>query len=200
MNTERYIQTFRRPLSKKIFKDPVLASDNFFYERQSILKWLEEKTTSPRTEKVMTNELRNYEKLNESLNKLLEDNKELKAEQYKLSKMFHKEYKLYVDKIISDKKYELLLDIFEFNTNVFTDDVMKDIIKTNEKIVTHIIDNIQENDNNIMFYNLIFKHGTSELSKYAIDKCYDLECENKYKWRPINYICRYSTPEVIRLY
>ena len=34
--------------------------------------------------------------------------------------------------------------------------------------------------------------------KYIIDNCIDLECESDSTWRPIHYICRYSTPEMIK--
>jgi ankyrin repeat protein len=34
--------------------------------------------------------------------------------------------------------------------------------------------------------------------KYIIDKNVDLECEDSDKWRPIHFICNFSTPEMIK--
>jgi ankyrin repeat protein len=34
--------------------------------------------------------------------------------------------------------------------------------------------------------------------KYIIDKGVDLECTTNYGWKPIHYICRYSTPEMFK--
>jgi ankyrin repeat protein len=34
--------------------------------------------------------------------------------------------------------------------------------------------------------------------KYIIDKGVDLECVDNDGWKPIHYICRYSTPKIIK--
>lgn len=46
---------FRCPLTKKIMKDPVVASDGFTYERLAIEKWVAENDSSPVTQKPLTN-------------------------------------------------------------------------------------------------------------------------------------------------
>ena len=34
--------------------------------------------------------------------------------------------------------------------------------------------------------------------RYIIDKCVDLECATLQGWKPIHFICQYSTPEMIK--
>ena len=34
--------------------------------------------------------------------------------------------------------------------------------------------------------------------KYIVDKGVDLECEAFNKWKPIHFICEFSTPEMIK--
>ena len=46
---------------------------------------------------------------------------------------------------------------------------------------------------------ILFKSNNSEIIKYIIDNSINLECEiNDNKWKPIHYVCRYSTPDVIK--
>ena len=42
-----------------------------------------------------------------------------------------------------------------------------------------------------------FENLNIEKHKEYLDNCIDLECETKNKWRPIHFICRNSTPEMI---
>ena len=37
-----------------------------------------------------------------------------------------------------------------------------------------------------------------KITHHILKYCVDLEYEVKYKWRPIHYICCYSTPEMIK--
>ena len=52
-------------------------------------------------------------------------------------------------------------------------------------------------DGNIINANLVEKCPRNIL-KYIIDNCSNLECEDSQKWRPIHFICRYSTPKLIK--
>ena len=43
------LKALRCPLTKSLFRDPVLAADGFTYERAAIVRWLEQNVTSPVT-------------------------------------------------------------------------------------------------------------------------------------------------------
>jgi ankyrin repeat protein len=47
-------------------------------------------------------------------------------------------------------------------------------------------------------YNLFKDCKDKNVLKHVIDNTIDLECINNEGWRPIHYLCRYSTPEMIR--
>eukprot|EP00277_Geminigera_cryophila_P016754 CAMPEP_0179441110 /NCGR_PEP_ID=MMETSP0799-20121207/24697_1 /TAXON_ID=46947 /ORGANISM="Geminigera cryophila, Strain CCMP2564" /LENGTH=309 /DNA_ID=CAMNT_0021225107 /DNA_START=546 /DNA_END=1475 /DNA_ORIENTATION=- len=54
LHKKRVVESsLRCPISRRLMKDPVLASDGFSYDRASISSWLADKSTSPATGKEM---------------------------------------------------------------------------------------------------------------------------------------------------
>ncbi len=137
------------PISKQIFKEPVVASDGYIYEKECIEKWLEKKTTSP-----MTNELLSHTKLNHVqflkniINEMIKKNPELIKEQYgQFEEHLTTKEEIY-SAIITKKMYDkilelkdidsiLLFNILEYNMN---HNALKEFLKKT-KIIIHIIDN-----------------------------------------------------------
>ena len=47
------LNAFRCPILQRVFIDPVIAADNYTYERSAIVQWLSENRTSPMTNLVI---------------------------------------------------------------------------------------------------------------------------------------------------
>jgi ankyrin repeat protein len=72
------------------------------------------------------------------------------------------------------------------------------LIKLSDYVVKHIIDNVDDHRYR-KISRFIFSQCNNKIIKYMIDKKdIDLECQDNEGWRPIHYICRFSTPEMIK--
>jgi ankyrin repeat protein len=65
---------------------------------------------------------------------------------------------------------------------------------------TEVIKILSEYESQYVDYNKIKStyYKNNDIIKLIIDKTIDLECQTSANWRPIHYICRYSTPEMIK--
>lgn len=73
------------PITKQIFKDPVMADDGFIYEKEAIVKWLESKVESPMTKVRITNRIIPALAVRSYVETFLESHPEEKCNQYEIT-------------------------------------------------------------------------------------------------------------------
>jgi ankyrin repeat protein len=116
---------------------------------------------------------------------------------YYVYDMFKDEFK--------DKGYRIIKKEND-NYNISIPLLNGDKKEINNLIFKKIIDNKQFDellnytkfDLNYNFKELLKNCKNEKILKHVIDNAVDLECEDKYKMRPIHCICYYSTPEMIK--
>jgi len=194
------IDQFRCPITKDIFKDPVIADDGMVYEKDAIEEWLSKNSASPMTQIKMTNILVGCHTIKSLTDDLIKKYPELKGQQYAMP----------IEKIIELGNYDELLSYAEFDLKHLMDsqhlrdsDVFHKLCQNaNPDILKYVIDNSIDLEcrNNIDSrpIHYICKYSTPEMIKYIIDKGVDLECQQINGCRPIHYICIYSTFEMIK--
>ena len=167
MNIEKIIIC---PISHQIFLNPVNAPDGFTYEHNEIITWLEKNGTSPMTrEKMEIYKLSPNNLVKDLVNVYLNEYPDNKMNQYR---KIHLNNIDEVKQLISNNKFEKLLDIVEYD--------------------------ISQMFGNNLFVNLLENCKDFSILKHVLDNCIDLECVSSKKWMPIHYLCRYSTPEIIK--
>lgn len=153
------------PLTKKIFKDPVRASDGNVYENQAIQKWLSAEDTSPVTRELMDENITTAEDILEQINSFLSEHPDHVPQQYIPSLKLEDNKKL-INELISVKSYKTLLNYTHFDLaylfNVITN--IESFMTNEELVLIHII-------NNALDLEQIIVHG----------------------WKLIHIICLYST-------
>jgi ankyrin repeat protein len=184
------------PITLRVFRNPVLAPDGYFYEKYALVKWFKNSNKSPLTglviDKIMTTSI--------YFNNML--NNYLIAHPDKLNDQFVEEFNIEVFYRLfkSNKIDELITYMSLYNTfSLPVRDNMDELFK-NESIVKILIDKdvCIENPFNQKLIHWICQYSTPEMIKYIIDKGVDLECVNNDGWKPIHFICQYSTPEMIQ--
>jgi len=143
------IEEITCPISKCIYKTPVIADDGFIYEREVINKWLENSRISPITRKEISNKLIECNWIKNKINTLLENNEELKELQYSPIN-YYSSNKKEVMRYINNKEYNKLLE--------FRDYILYDIFD--------ILYNENDIDNQIMKYILENSIDLNEFIKY----------------------------------
>ena len=162
------LMDFRCPITHQILLEPIVASDSHIYEKTAFEKWIKDNNISPFTGARLEN--KNYTKCF-AISKMLE-------EYLKNNPKLRKEQFGYIKKKFSGRT---LCELFEKNIDeciAYLNEYDNDEIKINK-----LSDDVYKNN---------------FLIKKIIDKGIDLECEDNNKWRPIHYICRFSTPEMIK--
>lgn len=188
----------RCPISKQIFKVPVVCEDGFSYEKEMIDDWFLTSSMSPSTHKYIDKIYHRNIILEKIIEYIIKLNPQLKKDVYIANFDENKFYNLCEDNKINEL-IEYISDYDTFTINY--DDILDDIFKNN--IITKMF--IDKNINiispcNSKLIHFICSYSTPEMIKYIIDKSdkTKLEAEDNDKWRPIHYICIYSTPEMIK--
>ncbi|AYV82281.1 MAG: hypothetical protein Homavirus24_4 [Homavirus sp.] len=207
------------PITEQIYHNPVLASDGYFYEKTAIMNWLTINHKSPLTRQQLNMNLYKCIEFNQYIDSYLIDHPNEKVNQFKPS-MNHLDNVNIINKFLLLKEYDKLLQYENFDFMAI-DLYIIDMLKTKrDDIIKHILDksiNLEcvnydrwkpihficcygtpEVTNKIKFILFLAKNKLVLFVKYMIDKGVDLECVNNHGWKPIHFVCRYSTPETIK--
>ncbi len=192
------------PITKEIYNEPVVASDGFIYEMDTLIEWFKINNISPKTGlKIDKLFLKCFDK-KQQVNEFLLKYPEQVINQYKI-----KTIEISIEDIINNEEnYEEILN----NTNLegLTINLNKIILGKfcdllqikSENLLKKIIDIIVDLEysyyTEIKLIHLICKYSKPEIIKYIIDKGVDLECSTNIGTKPIHLICLYSTPEMIK--
>ena len=162
------LDNFKCPITRQIYYKPMLAEDGFTYEELPVQLWLKNNKISPLTGRVISDKLIPNNTMRTMVCNLLESNSELKEDQY-VPIYSHQQFRDECFHIVKNQKFTELLKYTLFNLSDLT------------------------------FVRLLLEGCTDQkVLKHCIDNCADLERQDHENWRPIHYICRYSTPEMIK--
>jgi ankyrin repeat protein len=192
---------FTCPLSKKIFLNPVIIADGYFYEKNEIEKWLCDNDTSPVTgEKLSHLNIIPCHTFKEFINNVLDATVELslelgskmKRDQYVESNS-HADNKFIIRKIIDKGLYEKLLNYTQFSITL--DNSIITLLEKCEDIdvIKHLIDNTID----LYRYRKAIPYimeMSSDLILYALQK----EKINVKMINPV-YVCYHNNLEVLKL-
>jgi hypothetical protein len=170
------------PITQEIFNEPVICEDGHTYEKDAILEWFKHNDTSPITRLVIARKFTT----NYALKKIVNDYKLKSNNQISVKSIrYEKEYEDFREQ----EEYEEPQTKISYLDINFTNLSDYEIIRTlnNGHKFYIIYEHLSIN---------IFKNNT--IMKLIIDKTIDLENEDQYGYRPIHYICQYSTPEMIK--
>ena len=158
------------PISKQIMRNPVLAADGHFYERNEITRWFKTKKSSPLTRKYIKTVVQTSIPLKIFIDDYLKDKPELEKQRYIEIKP-HSQYREEVKTLMNRENFSELLNYSEFRLSFFSDKIFEYFFKTcqDEKVMIHFIDNI-------------------------LDANYKFFCG----WYIVHYISRYSTTNVLK--
>lgn len=193
------------PISKQIFKDPVLAEDGVFYERELIKCWFKDHGTSPITNLEINKNLTTSYLLNEMLANFLKNN----PLEYKNQYGFIKTHLDYLDKVntyIINGNFKKLFKYANFSS-VHIGSHLEKILKNckNNDILKHIISNLDDLEH---IYNTgwrlihyVSRYSDFDIILFLIDKKVDLQCETiDGTCRPVHIICAYQQYSVIKYF
>lgn len=202
MSNQRDI--FICPISRKLFNEPVLADDGFFYEKNEIEKWLKTKNTSPLTGLYISKKLISCHLFSTVLKRFYEENPKELLNRYINIKQ-HSEYIDEINNILEYEEYDELLKYSSFNLIFFKKSKLVGFLENvNLVIFRYFIDNIinieEICDENLgqKLIHLVCRHCEPDKIKYLVDKEIDLEANTFKNWRPIHYLIKFSTPEIIK--
>lgn len=206
MNTEMisiepFISLLTCPLSKKIFRNPIIADDECVYETYELYKYVKENNNnSPLTKKPIKEyysifPLKYFIDELEKINKYIENNRYIYYSNLKIHYMYQKD----IDSLFASNNLDQIFQYTEFDLKIIFGNI-KYLIENSKsdinviKYLIYIITNsVNKNviifDNKFTIFNYICCNGCSELICATMDiHGIDLEnpCEND--WRPIHQI------------
>jgi hypothetical protein len=191
---EKNRDVFVCPITYDIFKDPVIALDGIFYEREAIEEWFKNHNTSPITRKIIDKTVISSILFNNLLKEYLEKNPDELKNQYicKFNEIIFNDY-IKKNDLIELEKY-----VSQYNNIILSSFDIK-LFKNNDLVKILIDHQINiDNKNNYLLIHYICYYSTPEMIQYIIDKDVDLECTTNNGWKPIHFICMHSTPEMIK--
>ena len=204
MNNYNSKNIFICPISRELFKEPVLADDGFFYEKNEIEKWLKAKNTSPLTGLYMNKTLMECHFFSTLLKVFYKENPHELLDRYDNSKI-HVEYIDEVNELLECEKYEKLLQYSHFDLALIAKKILVQFLQTATlDIFKYFIDSITNMEEicdtklGQKLIHVVSKNCDEEKIKYLIDKKIDLEAYTLKNWKPIHYVIKFSTPEIIK--
>lgn len=192
------------PITRQIYKEPVVAKDGYVYEKDVIEEWFKNHKKSPLSNIPIKSTLIKCYTMKNIIEKYLEDHPEHKKEQYGAQEEGKFDEKNFYKYFNENKIDELINYISKFNTFSLEESKLKFAVFKNDILVKYFIDhNIQitntasttSTTNKLLHF--VCGNSAPEIIKYMIDKSVDLEIISEGGWRPIHIVCRYSTPEVV---
>ncbi len=214
------------PITKQIFKDPVVAEDGHIYEKDAIVEWFKKKSNSPMTRRKIDKKMYPLVQFNNELKEFLQKNPALLEEQYKnafpyditeVTKILNVSIGSNCDftKLLSFTNFKLLDQIvIDYNTQVAT---FLEIILSkceDDSIIKYVLDNSvdsktkshisQETDDVGYPIHILCKFGNYNIIKHALKLLLgpsDLEVVDNLGRRPIHYILKFNKSDnLIKLF
>lgn len=187
-----------------IFKNPVLAADNHYYEKSAITIWLKDNDTSPMTNLKMKPDLVTSYEFNYILELFLKNNPAEIENQYTEKEASEIQHSEIIASLVKNKLYNKILDFKDIDLTLLIPDLFQDILEEADiKVQKHILDNAidlecTEYEGGTRPIHLICKNSSLEIVKFIIEKGINLECEDFDKWRPIHFACMFNSFEVVK--
>jgi hypothetical protein len=171
------------PITKCIFREPVIAFDGFIYEKSAITTWFASNKTSPMTNKtLLSKEISRCVIIENVVYNYLILHPEKIHERYGQIEIH--ELKIFSVKNFNSFGSKSIIDIF---TNLKISDM--EYIMSSMDHNTNVVDGLN------MMHN-ICKYSSAEIIDYVLDYYEEhnlnLECETSNKWKPIHLICKYA--------
>ena len=185
------------PITKMIFYDPVVAEDEFIYERDAISSWFKNNSISPITGKPISKNIVSVIPIKNMIKEYLEKHPVEKKNQYKPD-LTHITNTKTIKQIIKKKEYDKLLAYTDFSMKEFfsyDDDIFLVIWDTAPpKVQKYIIDNCidieTQHINSSRLVHFVCQISNADVVTYIFKKAkIDLECINKYNRKPIHCVC-----------
>jgi hypothetical protein len=201
------------PISKKIFKTPVIGSDGVVYEAELAFKLLESKCPSPITGQLLDEDIKVVITLKSFINLLIKKFNKLKDLRYKsnfdITKIYHFS-KIEILSIFTEKKnYKNLLKYDMFKIEDLELYTFADFLRyAPDNVVIHFINKcnslnyeFEVENSKWSILNILLKHGKDETVKKVLRKSYNFDYEHKCKddWQPIHQVANNYDGECTRL-
>ena len=200
MNIDEIIDNYRCPITRLIYRHPVIIEDGYTYEKCAIERYLENDNRSP-----ITREEMKTKKMTINRNVLTRINEmrgieEMRYEKYEYYSNIYNEIRGgNYNNILKCKEYdsERLFNINEREEG----DIIMDIIK-DKRYGSHILSHL--NNYNIKYkkeyvINYALRYSTKEAQERIIKKGVNLEIYNKNRIYPIHYAIIYSSIEIQKM-
>lgn len=193
------------PITRHIFKNPVIAGDGHVYEHVAIMKWLKTHNTSPVTKQRIDKSVYNVYMMKTIIYEVLLLHPELRVDQYNIQMPYNRKE---IEKIICDKQYEKLKEYIEYMITDVVCTSKKSILERllidgcDDEIIIYVLNNCIDLEcdlsaSKMRFAKMITKlkpiHmicalGSSRIIKHVIEKGVNIECMDGDKWKPLHYI------------
>jgi len=203
---DEYILTIHEhficPITYKLYRSPVIASDGQMYEKSAIKKWICEKKISPITNEDLTDKFVKCSIVKNFINNVLCNVKNKYEPEY-VKNYEHNANVEKIKKIITSKKYEKLIKYIKFDLKYFHTNggAIENLVKTaTPETIKYFIDNtvniesIFEDGWKII--HMIFRSATSDIIKYLIDKNVDLEHKTQRGMKPLDFLIENKKADV----
>lgn len=197
-------------LTKKLYYNPVLCNDGFFYEKKAIKeRFNNEEYTSPNTGNPISGKIRIVPHFNYMLHLFYRDHPEELVNRYDPHERHCDNIDVVAD-IIGKKKHHKLLKYKEFDLYEFfkTNSLKKLLTQADENIIGYVIDNIIDLEvpnaahHNWRLIHYVIRYCNPSIIKLLISKGVNMESHTRAGWKPIHFLCRYAdiyNPESINL-
>lgn len=209
------IDKLRCPITKKIFLNPVLASDGVVYEKSKLFIRINKDGKSPKTGKELDYNIRNVFTIKSFINSLIESYPDLKDDVYKPEpedkniKIFYSMAKSEVKSLISTRRFSELKSFIGFDLVDIGREKVCDLLKKSpDDVLKHVIDSSK--DLNVgysgclcgtcrpawHFVNYVCRDGNNEICRYLFNKeGVNLEKACSDGWRPIHQVSQYKSSD-----
>lgn len=198
---ESICSLFKCPITDMIIFKPVVAKDGFIYEKYAIEKWFQEHQHSPVTTKWIGKDLIPCIPFELLINNFLESHPEYKKLQFEPS-WNHADNVQEVNRLIIQNNFEKLMNFTNFMAkHLFSSYYHLVSYCTNEKVIRHIIDNLDDlNYKGCLIYSICDKANIKFL-KYLLEKPnVDLEITtNSNGKKPIHIVCSKRSLNMLEL-
>lgn len=207
-----FIRLIRCPVTKKIFKIPVMASDNIVYEAEIAFKLINTEEKSPISGLVLEQDIKIIITLKSMISLFLEKFQEYKVMQYNsdfdISKIYHFSKAEILSVFTERDNYDRLLKYDKFKIDDIDYLCFTDFLRYcgNHEVIIHFLDrcnnlNYKWGNSSWNLVNYIFKYASPEVVKYVLKTYKELDYENDCSngWRPIHQIASSYDGECVRL-
>lgn len=162
------------PLTKLVFKNPVIAEDGHTYECMAIQDWLENHNTSPKTNEEIGYTLIKSSTISDMIDQFMTEYPELKEDQFMTKKPYY----------LFNEEFMTKLNNYEFENLVCYTEIM-------------LNDNMPEKDTTVCEWIFIY-NDDNEITKKLIDNSIDYDTHDDNGTKPIHHACKLSNQEIIK--